>query len=265
MKRHERTLFNHLQTSSSSTDLLPNVRKAMGQIGDTQGNPLSKTEITLDISTYFSLGGVTIDPSDPVLIPWHNQIPLYLFGLTDYYAGYAAARKLVPFTPPWYQNSQLVGEPAVGIFGNTRSNALSANTNAQQGDMIISWGGGAFGALCCDVVIHCNNVAYGTFLNSFASDLITLEMIRYIVPIADIAQFTNPFVFGYQTLFGKLSSDSIDPRMYVTPKDFQQQISDIPLHLPIDKNLILCTNIFVDVRRFQIILFVEKVEPLTHK
>ena len=72
-----------------------------------------------------------------------------------------------------------------------------------------------------EVIIHCENVAYATFLNSFVSDLITINTLRYIVPIANINQFINPVVFGYQTLFGKLYTDNIDPRNFITSTDFQ--------------------------------------------
>jgi hypothetical protein len=117
----------------------------------------------------------------------------------------------------------------------------------------------------CMVVIHCNNVAYGTFLNSFVSDLITINTLRMIIPIANINQFINPLIFGYQTLFGKLFSDSVDPRNYITSTDFQQQICDIPINLPIDKAVMVGFQNEWYNDFMQMILFVEKVEPLTHK
>ena len=115
------------------------------------------------------------------------------------------------------------------------------------------------------VIVHCNNVAYGTFLNSFVSDLITIDTIRYIVPIANVAQFINPITFATQSLFGKVYSDNIDPRLYITSRDFQQQISDLPINLPIDKSLMMATQIDVFCQQLSFVLFVKKVEPLTHK
>jgi hypothetical protein len=116
-----------------------------------------------------------------------------------------------------------------------------------------------------EIIVHCNNVAFGTFLNSFVSDLITINTLRYIVPIANIDQLINPLKFGYQTLFGKTFTDDIDPRQFITSRDFQQQISDIPINLPIDKQVMLGTHIDYNCPKFDMILFVEKVEPLTHK
>jgi hypothetical protein len=72
-------------------------------------------------------------------------------------------------------------------------------------------------------------------------------------------------MFGYQSLFGKLYTDNIDPRMYVTSKDFQQQISDIPLNLPIDKAMFIGFLIDVFCQQINMVLFVKKVEALTHR
>jgi hypothetical protein len=113
------------------------------------------------------------------------------------------------------------------------------------------------------IIVHCNNVAYGTLLQSFWSDLIIVNQLRLIVPIANINQLANPLIFGYQTLFGKVFTDSVDPRMYQTSQDFQNQICDIPLTFPIDKALFSCFNLSVFCQQMSIILFVQKVEPLT--
>jgi hypothetical protein len=53
--------------------------------------------------------------------------------------------------------------------------------------------------------------------------------------------------------------------MFITPSDFQQQIADITLNLPIDKNIGLIIPFDFDCTVFNLILFVDKIEPLTHK
>ena len=93
--------------------------------------------------------------------------------------------------------------------------------------------------------------------------MITISQIRYFVP--NINQFVNPVFFGYQTLFGKTTFDSLDPRMYILSTSMQQAICDIPLNLPIDKNLMIGMQIDVFCQAINWVLFVEKVEPLTHK
>jgi hypothetical protein len=265
MKDYQRRLLNHLQSdnSVSNKDPLQDVKNAMGEIAFVSGNPLTKTEITLNITTTFVINGglIVIPPAalPPVL---QTQVPVFLFGLTDYYAGFKRMFNVIPLINPWIvQFPGAIGVPPVGIFGFNMQYSL--NPNIQLGDLVI-WLNSPVG-FSCEIDIHCDNVAYGTFLNSFVSDLITIDTIRYIVPIAFINQFINPLKFGYQNLFGKLFVDSVDPRMYITSADFQQQIADIPINLPIDKAVMLGTYLNYDCQNVSMILFVKKVEALTHK
>lgn len=171
-------------------------------------------------------------------------------------------------------NVSYPSDNSIGIFGYNKSFCLSPNVF--KGDLVITYnfierivqpgiGFAGINLFTAEIIVHCNNVAFGTFLNSFVSDLITINTLRYMVPIANINQFINPLKFGYQTLFGKTFTDDIDPRNYITSRDFQQQISDIPINLPIDKQMMLGVQINFDCPTFDMILFVEKVEPLTYK
>lgn len=166
--------------------------------------------------------------------------------------------------------ASLIGEPSVGIYGYNKNIVLS--TGVKKGDLVLTYTAidytvpvGTEAKYICEIIIHCDNIAYGTFLNSFSSELITINTLRYIVPIANINQFINPLTFFYQTLFGKYFEDDVDPRNYITNKDFQQQIADIPINLSIDKNLELILPMDYDCDNLNFVMFVEKVEQLTHK
>ena len=264
MKEYQRRLLNHLQSdnSVSNKDPLQDVKNAMGEIAFVSGNPLTKTEITLNITvTYLDLTIPAVIPPSALPANLQTKLPLYVFGLTDYYAGYPKMRNVVAPFSPWIIANPIANEP-IGIFGFNVF--YSTNPNIQIGDLVM-WYEGTLHGIYAEVDIHCDNVAYGTFLNSFVSDLITIDTIRYIVPIANINQFINPLKFGYQNLFGKLFVDSVDPRMYITSADFQQQIADIPISLPIDKAVLLGSYLEFDCQNVSMILFVKKVEALTHK
>jgi hypothetical protein len=255
----------------------------MGEIAYSAGNPLTKTEINLQISIrYFD--DFTSAPLLPAALPaaLQTKIPVFLFGLTDYYGGYTKSRtfaqisnnNLIPNIWSLQGTSTRAGvnQLGVSIFGLNGNDAIIQQFGVfiagtyVPGDLIfLFFGNGGVSGVWAIMIVHCNNVAYGTFLNSFVSDLITINTIRYIVPIANINQFVHPLRFGYQTLFGKTEFDSIDPRMYITSTDFQQQIADIPIRLPIDKAVMLLTDIDVACQNISMVLFVEKVEPLTHK
>jgi hypothetical protein len=282
MKRYEKRLLGHLQedNSQSKQDPLADVKNAMGEIAYVSGNPLTKTEITLKINNYFLDRDFNVVPFSDLPIGYAAEsLPVFLLGLTDFYGGYKCEERNI--------NSQadnkwifkgVTYDTYSGIVGNSffTTGITGLDNVIERGDLVTLFapantnpgfppvlpGGSVFFAM---QVIHCNNVAYGTFLNSFVSDLITINTLRLIVPIANINQYVNALRFGYQTLFGKSFWDSIDPRMYITSTDFQQQICDIPINLPIDKAVMLGFLMLTTLASMQIILFVEKVEPLTHK
>lgn len=264
MKRYEKLLLDNLQTTDPLDEPLKNVKHAIGSIAYAKGNPLTKTEISIQITMQFSntLAGVILPAA---LFPANQtRVPIYLFSLTDFYGGFSKSIIVNPVIPNWVLNlgaSGIIGYQALAWL------APAGLIPAVPGDLVLNYFAPAAGGSNDNawVTIHCNNVAYGTFLNSFVSDLITISILRYIVPIANINQFQNPLFIGYQTLFGKLSVDSIDPRMYITSRDFQQQIADIPINLPIDKNFLMNFQLDVFCQQASFVLFVQKVEPLTHK
>jgi hypothetical protein len=213
------------------------------------------------------MGGYIAPAALPVAL--QTTLPAYIFGLTDFYGGFPKANTILPPGLGWFRSGfnqvadcGIVGYTFVPTFGVA---PLPPYVN---GDLVMMFWDvlpGGIPNFIAWVVIHCNNVAYGTFLNSFVSDLITIDLIRYIVPIANINQLANPVFFGTQSLFGKTKFDSIDPRMYITSRDFQQQIADIPVNLPIDKTLMTGFQLDVFCQQVSWVLFVKKVEPLTHK
>jgi hypothetical protein len=118
--------------------------------------------------------------------------------------------------------------------------------------------------IIAEVHIHCNNVPYLTLVDSLGSDLITLNMIRYTVLLALVAQLGNQITLIMQTLFGKTSTDTLDPNTYITSNTFNPNIADIPLTLPVDKNLILATVVNFDCVQFTWTLTVAKIQKLTN-
>jgi len=262
MKRSEKVLFYKLKNKEKEQPL-SNVRKALGSVGFAKGNPFTKTEISIQITMAYDdgLGNVIAPAALPPAL--QTFIPFYLFGLTDFYGAYLRGTQIVPAGFGWGWSGAL---NSFGIFGLDVFGVFPG-LNPVFGDLIISFipNPPVLGVNGATVCIHCNNVAYGTFLNSFVSDLITISVLRYIVPIANVNQFVNPLVIGTQSIFGKVDYDSIDPRIYITPKDFQQQISDIPINLPIDKSVLVCSRLNFDCQFISFVLFVQKVEALTNR
>jgi hypothetical protein len=271
MSRYERDLLNELNDTKdlkTEGNPLQNIFDAMGSVRQIVGNPLFKAEITLHVSLrYWDF--IAMVPIAPAALPAYlqNFMPVYLFGLTDLHGGYLRSTTLNPLGANWAWNA-VANDPNVGIFNYTYNPgvmmAVWMNPPLIDGDLVYSVLDVTGGTnSLCRVVVHCNNIAYGTFLNSLSSDLIVVKQMRLFVPVANANQFQNPLTFGYQTLFGKLKTDSVDPYMYQLPTDFQNQIADIPISYPVDKNLILTYRQNFDCLDMDIVLYVEKVQPLT--
>lgn len=260
-------LYQRMNKGSNSMELLAGgqVSNSSGigaSISQIVGNPAFKAEVSLQITTRYYSQAVVGTPA-PVVPPagQQNPLPLYLFGNIDFAAKYARARQQVPGGAGFaYADMSViaVGDNTTNTFIYPLPHAAAAvgytlgttfNAIAVPGDVILATpmtgfvAGAAATTVVAETLIHCPNVPYSSLLSALSSDLVTLNMIRYVVPAAAVAQFANQITLIKGSLFGKVSTDTLDPQTFITPATFQPQIADIPITLPIDKNLIAATQI----------------------
>jgi hypothetical protein len=258
-------LFNRMNMRSNSLEILPGgqVSSSSGinaEIQQIVGNPTFKAEVSFQITTRYYSQAVVGTPA--AVVPpagQQNPLPLYLFGNIDSNAAYARARQLVPggagFT---YADMKVIKVGSGTVSYQPLPHAAASveyisgtifNNIAVPGDLLflIPMAGFVAGAaattVTAEILVHCPNVPYLSLLAALGSDLVTLNMVRYVVPAAAVAQFANQITFIKGSLFGKVSTDTLDPQTFITPSTFQPQIADIPIKLPIDKNLIAATQI----------------------
>jgi hypothetical protein len=264
MTENEKRIYRQLRGESNSMDIVPGgqVSKSEGinaQINQIVGNPTFKAEITLQVFVRFYDQAVVGTPAAVVPgAPQQGDLPLYLFGNIDYYANYARARQLVPGAAGWLYADMAVLRIGDGITGYTPLPHAAAsvrytsgtifNNLTLPGDLLIlipmaGFAAGAGTSITAEIIIRCPNVPYTSFLTALSSDTCTLNMIRYVVPGAAVAQLTRQITFIRNSLFGKTSTDTLDPQTFITPGTFQPQIADIPITLPVDKNLVAATTI----------------------
>ena len=263
MNTRAKNLYRRLAAGSDSLDPVAGggvSRSTVGEIAQVVGNPPFKAEITLQVFVRYYSQAVVGTPV--VAVPAAGQqtnLPLYLFGNTDAAANYARGRQLVPGGGGWTYADMAVIRVGSGIVGYQPLPHAAAsvdyisgtifNNLAQNGDylFIIPMAGFVAGAAAtthaAEILVRCPNVPYATFLESLNSDRITLNMIRYVVPAAAVAQLGQQITFIKQSLFGKTSTDTLDPQTFVTPGTFQPQIADIPITTEVDKNFIAATEI----------------------
>jgi hypothetical protein len=224
------------------------------------GNPAFKAEVSLVTQVRYYSQAVVGTPA--AVVPpagQQNPLPLYLFGANDSKSNFARSRQLVPggagFT---YADMAVleVGDGVVGYFPLPHAAASVQyvsgtifNNIALPGDLLFLIpmtgfvAGAAATTVTAEILVRCPNVPYLNLLSALDSDLVTLNMIRYVVPAAAVAQLAQQITLIKSSLFGKTSTDTLDPQTFITPGTFQPQIADIPITLPIDKNLCAATQI----------------------
>jgi hypothetical protein len=265
MNRSQANLFKNLSGRSNSMELLAGgqVSNSAGinaSISQIVGNPAFKAEVSFVTQVRYYSQAVVGTPA--VVVPpagQQNPLPLYLFGANDSKSAFARARQLVPGGAGYTYGDMAVinvGEGVCGYFPLPHAAASVEyvsgtifNNIALPGDLLFLIpmvgfvAGAAATTVTAEILIRCPNVPYLNLLSALDSDLITLNMIRYVVPVANVAQLAQQITLIKGSLFGKTSTDTLDPQTFITPGTFQPQIADIPITLPIDKNLIAATNI----------------------
>ena len=263
MNTKEKNLMKRLAAGSDSLDPVVGggtSRSTVGELSQIVGNPAFKAEITLQVFVRYYSQQVVGTPV--VAVPAAGQqtnLPLYLFGNTDADANYARGRQLVPGGGGWaYADMSVIKVGSGRVSYQPLPHAAASveyisgtifNNLAQNGDylFLIPMAGFVAGAAAtthtAEILVRCPNVPYATFISALNSDRITLNMIRYVVPAAAVAQLGQQITFIKQSLFGKTSTDTLDPQTFVTPGTFQPQIADIPITVPIDKNFLAATQI----------------------
>lgn len=273
MTESDKALYASLM-GSDNLELLPggqsSVSKSLGaSLSAIKGNPPFKGEVALQISVKYYSQGVAGTPVDtaPSALPTalKTQYPVYFFGKGDLRANYAKASSLVNLAA-WDEDKMSVivgGQNAQSVIYPDSANPTTpyaigsvVNNRLAKGDvlLVIPMSGFTAGAsattVIAEVLIHCNNVAYSTMIDALASDILGINMIRYTVDPSQTSQLNNQIEIIKQSPLGKTSSDSLDPNTYITGQTFNNNISDIPINLPVDKNLGLATLVNYDVVSF---------------
>jgi len=264
MNRAEKNLYRRL-AGSDSMELLPGGQQSVStgvnaRIDQIVGNPAFKAEITLQVFVrYYSQAVVGTPVAAVPAAGQQTNLPLYLFGHTDWKANYARARQLVPGGGGWtYADMAVIPVGSGKVSYQPLPHAAASveyisgsifNNLAQNGDLLflIPMAGFVAGAAAtthtAEIIVRCPNVPYTTLLSALSSDLITLNMIRYVVPAAAVAQLGQQVTLLKQSLFGKTATDTLDPQTFITPGTFQPQIADMPITVNIDKNFGFATQI----------------------
>ena len=195
-----------------------------------------------------------------------TQLPVFIFGNSDYNGGFRKSQGQFPLSGGWtYANNQpfIYGlGPSRCAFGNLDATVTG---QFQVGDLVLPVTAVLSGPVNVlgVVIVRCAQVAYGTMLDALNSDVFWLNNVRYIInDSGQLTQFNNAIYIQSQSLFGKFRSDSVSPTSFKQPEQFQNGIIDIPINKGIDKNVIFGFYANYGATDLQLSIFVRQVNKL---
>lgn len=248
LSAHEKNLLNSM-SKFDNLELVGGGTTSLGgaaTLKNILGNPVFTSQFNLRFLTYYqniTVPALVAAAAVPAAVQTNNSI--VAFGNSDFAGGYPKSLQFVP-DAVWTLDR-------FGIYGKDifLANVTLIAPFLMRGDMVSLWDVTTAAVHFQKIiVVRCPQVAYGTLLDALNSDTFMINMIRYKVNPLQVAQLVNQIIPITQSLFGKAQDDKIDPSTYITGQTFNQNISDIPLELAIDKSKILCTYAGFDVVDF---------------
>jgi hypothetical protein len=236
-------------------------------VGQGLYNPPFKAQIQVNfLKYYFSYNAGVFTPVAAGAVPaaLQLQLPTFLFSNSDFASGFAKLQGQFPVSgwayggaPFIYNNVPWPGTPASGIFDANVRNLLRA------GDLVIPFtganGGTNYVALA---VIRTSDVPYGTLLDALNSNTFNINLIRYTVTAGQETQFANAILCADETMFGKFSSDPVNPESYKNPEQDQDNIVDIDIDFNVNKQRGLASYVNYDVVSMRWNLFISSANKV---
>ncbi len=283
MNRNEMKLYRELNSNVDSFDrafegdsadtplVTPNVT---GRVGGAKDVPTFAAQFDVSIlPLYFDVTVATGAHAQitPAALPANLQTKLFalMFGNSDFASGFKFAASKYPTVDWVFTRSYIYGESQPDVIGDPGNPVVAFPTSIssllQKGDLVLEFyydGGGATDQK--GVIVHrCQQVGYGTLLDSISSDRFVLNNIRYTIPDATkVAQYGNQISLLRQSLFGKNSEDFVSPQSFKSPDQFQTTVIDIPIKKGIDKETLMGTFVNYDVGQMDWSIFVWKTKKV---
>lgn len=242
------------------------------QMGAGKYNPPFKAQIQVSVLKYYftqaAAGGAwTNKAAAAIPATLQLKLPFFLFANSDFESGYAKLRAQYPQSVWAYQRPVIYGKDQAGTDQNAFGRWDSTVTNLlRAGDLVLP-----FTAVTADVgaennlalvVIRTADVPYATLLTATNSNTFKINLIRYTVNVGQEAQFANAILVTDETMFGKFSSDPINPEASKNPEQNQDNILDLDVKVDINKQKGLASEAEYDVVSMRLNLFIAEATKI---
>jgi hypothetical protein len=101
------------------------------------------------------------------------------------------------------------------------------------------------------ITVTCTTIAYPTFLQSTITDYFRVDKMRYSLSANQPTQFEQPHQIVKISMFGKNDVNTFNPSTYFDPRQFQNQVIDVPTVFDVDKETAMVFNM-IDVAGFSV-------------
>lgn len=209
---NENEAFENLENADTPLRRQRGLKRMVSQgLAPLTGAPRFKAQFDLTIKS-----NVVSTPGIAAL-----KFPVFLFGQSDFEGAFKGGYSFLP-----------------NISGFTLTNirildATGIIPNGDIGDLVFTY---ISGTTTINILIHCQQVAYGTLLAATSSDTFITNLIRYALPsTVNVLQYNESVTIFKQSLFGKTERDSFNPNSYKNPNQQQPNIIDIPVGITINK------------------------------
>lgn len=263
--------LNHADGDPVAVPVLPTVTgEKLMTISPGKYNPPFRAQVQIQfLKNYYTvLAGVFTQIAPAGLGAGLNvDLPAFLFLNTDFESGYAKLKSEFPVSGGWAYNPVFVygKQPNPGVLVNGVYTALDATASGflRDGDLVLPFSARIAGTdYVALTVVRSSDVPFASMLGSTNSNTFDINMLRYTVNNGQDAQFSNGILVYEETMFGKLSSDPINPEAFKNPEQQQQYILDIDVNTRINKQKGLATTIDYDVLNVRWNLFIQDAKKL---
>lgn len=235
-------------------------------VGQGLYNPPFKAQIQVNIlKYYFSYTGGVFTPVLPAAVPAPLQLalPVFIFSNSDYSSGFSKLRGQYPLSGWSYAAPFIFG--ATPWPGTALSGIFDANvTNLLRGgDLVLPFTGSSGGTnYVALAIVRTSDVPYGTLLDATNSNTFNINLLRYNVTAGQELQFANAILCADETMFGKFTSDPVNPESYKNPEQDQDNIIDIDIKFDVNKQRGLSTLVNYNVESMRWNLFISNATKI---
>ncbi len=222
-------------------------------------------QFTVTVLTYYftvSGGAYTNVAAAALAASLKTKLASFIFGNSDFAAGFAKAKSLLPVTVWVYESPYVYGAG----YSRTSLGATDATANAflQYGDIVQPFTATTAGPVTTAalVVMRLSNGYYSNMVNALGSDVFSINKVRYQLDPTLITQFNNPIQLINQSLFGAAKTDNVDPTAYKQPQQYQAGIIDIGVNQTFYKAIGWGIYVNYDCVSFSLSFFVDKTVRL---